>query len=140
MMPWRSKRRISPKAPSPILNWHADDLPRREIRPVGRTGSLPFGTTAPPHVPTGPADKPFDFCLAIQRLCTAIHSRCETMQHIDLSRILFAVSQARNGRSHGLQARVTPMRFRDGSLTQRHHGTEYLVHAFAWTVTKCSTS
>jgi len=128
----RRNRRNLPKTPPPILAWHAHDLPHREVRPVGRTGSLPFGTSAPPHIHTGPADQPFDFCSAVRRLCETIHEHSESFRHIDVSRMLFAVSQARNGRIHGLQARVTPMRFAGAKLTHRVHGTEYLVQRFRY--------
>jgi len=135
MFPPRRNRRFlpkTPKRPNPILSWHARDLPRREIRAVGRTASLPFGMTAPPHVDTGPADQPFDFCAAVHDLCATISKQSESFRHIDVSRMLFAVSQARNGRVHGLQARVTPMRFAGGKLTNRLHGTEYLVQRFRY--------
>src|SRR5580700_11780680 len=125
MPPSRRNRRKLPKTPQPILAWHADALPSRDIRPVGRTGSLPFGMTAPPHIDTGPPDQPFDFCSAIRTLCATVRERSEAFGHIDVSRMLFAVSQARNGRMHGLQARVTPMRFAGGKMTQRLHGTDY---------------
>jgi hypothetical protein len=47
-----------------------------------------------------------------------------------VSRLLFGVTQARSGRAHGLQARVTPLRFRGGTLVRRRRGTVYQVQRF----------
>jgi hypothetical protein len=44
--------------------------------------------------------------------------------------MLFAVTQARNGHAHGLQARVTPLRFREGRLTRQRRGVTYQVQRF----------
>ncbi len=135
MPPPRRNRRFLPKipkAPQHILSWHAHDLPHREVRAAGRSGTLPFGMTAPPHIETGPADQPFDFCTAVRHLCATISKQSESFRHIDVSRMLFTVSQARNGRVHGLQARVTPMRFAGGKMTHRLHGAEYMVQRFRY--------
>ena len=56
--------------------------------------------------------------------------RMETLRHLDLSRILFGVTQARNGHAHGLQARVTPLRFSGGALTRRRRGVTYQVQRY----------
>jgi predicted metallopeptidase len=52
------------------------------------------------------------------------------LAHIDLERVLFTIIRARNGRRHGLQARVTPLRFRSGALATVHRGTAYQVQRF----------
>jgi predicted metallopeptidase len=44
--------------------------------------------------------------------------------------VLFGFTQARNRRTHGLQARVTPMRFHGGRLIRRHRGIPYQVQRF----------
>jgi hypothetical protein len=72
----------------------------------------------------------FDFCAHVQRLCADISNRCETLRHLDVSRMLFAVTQARNGHAHGLQARVTPLRFRDGRLIRQRRGVTYQVQRY----------
>lgn len=126
-MPLRSAQRYTTPSRLPPLTveWQAETLPRRTIRNTGRSQALSFGMTAPPHVVTGAPDQPFDFCGHIRRLCAEITQRCEELRHIDVSRILFTVTQARNGRGHGLQARVTPMRFRNGERTRRHRGGRF---------------
>jgi predicted metallopeptidase len=52
------------------------------------------------------------------------------LAHIDLERVMFTMIRARNGRRHGLQARVTPLRFRSGALATVHRGTAYQVQRF----------
>jgi hypothetical protein len=63
-------------------------------------------------------------------LCADLVRRCEELRHVDVSRLLFAVTQARSGRTHGLQARVTPLRFRDGRLLRSRRGVTYQVQRY----------
>jgi len=49
-------------------------------------------------------------------------AHCKALAHVDVSRLLFGMTQARTGEVHGLQARVTPLRFRGGQLTRRRRG------------------
>jgi hypothetical protein len=125
-----NRRPRLPRLPPLILDWRSAALSQRPVRTRARMAALPFGTTAPPHLATGSLHQPFHFCNAIRALCADIAGRCPDFKHIDASRILFAFTQAHNGRGHGLQARVTPMRFRDGSLTRRHRGVEYQVQRY----------
>jgi len=106
----------------------AHPLPRRIIRAPSRRPVLngDFG----PDLPTGPLGQPFDFCASIQRLCADIGARCEPLRHLNVDRMLFAVTQARNGHAHGLQARVTPLRFRNGGLTRLRRGVTYQVQRY----------
>src|SRR5262249_35371430 len=116
-----------------VLRWADPDapLPVRPIRPLSRPGrGRVLGTDAPPWLPTGPADKPFDFCGHVRRLCVDVVTQCEALRHIDVSRILFSVIQARSGRSRGLQARVTFLRSRNGSLTHQRRGVAYQVQRY----------
>jgi hypothetical protein len=129
-----------------VFRWSESDnpLPLKVIRSPARPGMLTVGMAAPPWLESGPVDQAFDFCSAIRRLCADIVSRCDGLRHVDLSRVLFGVTQARTGRSHGLQARVTPLRFRDGQLTRRRRDVTYQVqryfveaHEFLYLVTFC---
>jgi hypothetical protein len=128
------------------LCWGEPDrpLPLRRVRgptaPPGRAPRAP----APPGLPTGPAERPFDFTGHVRRLCADITARCAELGHIDPSRLLFAVTQARSARPHGLQARVTPLRFQGGRLTRRRGGVTYQVqryflgaHEYLYLVTFC---
>jgi hypothetical protein len=105
-------------------------LPRRAVWVPRGARHRSIGLEAPPWLPTGPAEKPFDFCDHIRRLCADITRRSAELAHIDVSRLLFAVTQARSGRAHGLQARVTPLRFPGGHLTRWRGGVCYQVQRY----------
>jgi hypothetical protein len=114
------------------LRWNEADapLPLRPLRSAGRRrASLP-GTTAPPWMATGDPGKPFHFCEQMRRLCADVAARCPDLAHIDVSRVLIGVTQARNGQTHGLQARVTPLRFPDGRTTRERLGVTYQVQRY----------
>jgi hypothetical protein len=66
----------------------------------------------------------------MQRLCADVVSRCQPLHHVDVSRLQFGVTPARNGRRHGLQARVTPLRLRDGRLTRRRRGLTFQIQRY----------
>ena len=104
-------------------------LPLRTIRAPNRVHAYPLGGD-PLWLPTGPAEQPFDFCGHVRSLCGDIVLRCEALRHIDVWRLLFAVTQARSGRTHGLQARVTPLRFYEGRLRRRRRGISYQVQCY----------
>jgi hypothetical protein len=119
--------------PPYVRTWghEVNPLPVRMVRAGRRGGAHPLGVDAPPWYDTGMIGLPFDFCGHVRRLCADIVARCETFWHSDVSRLLFAVTQARNTRAHGLQARVTPLRFRNGHLTRRGgRGTSYQVQRY----------
>jgi predicted metallopeptidase len=108
----------------------AKPLPLRIIRATARTRPHTLGIAVPPWLPTGPVEQPFDFCGHVRRLCADIGRHTEALRHIDVSRLLFAVTQARSGRTHGLQARVTPLRFLEGRLRRRRRGVSYQVQRY----------
>lgn len=91
----------------------------------------PGHVVKPEHVPgwypTGPNGEPFRFCEAMERLVRAICQNCEELSHIKADRLMFSVCQARSSDRHGLQARVTPLRFPGGLLEQTRRGTLYQV-------------
>lgn len=70
---------------------------------------------------------PFDFTLAISRLCDDISCRLDDFLHIDMSRVAVTFAQARRRVLHGLQAKLTPMRFEGGALTARRRGRTWTV-------------
>jgi hypothetical protein len=105
-------------------------LPVKPVRAPARLAALPHGHGAPPWIHTGPAGEPFDFCAHVRALCADIVRSTEALRHVDTDRVLFGYTQARNGRAHGLQARVTPLRFRGGGLTRRQRGVNFRVQRF----------
>jgi hypothetical protein len=110
-------------------NGRGKPLPLPTIQAQNRAPAHPL-RSAPLWLPTGPTERPFDFCGQIRHLCADIVLRCEPLRHIDVSRLLLAVTQARSGRTHGLQARVTPLRFHEGRLTRRRRGISYQVQRY----------
>jgi predicted metallopeptidase len=114
-----------------VRSWNGHNpLPLRTmVAPSGRRNHSATGK-APPWVLTGPTERPFDFCEHIRWLCEDIAARSDTLRHVDVSRLLFTVTQARSYRLHGLQARVTPLRFRGGALLRKRWGTTYRVQRY----------
>jgi hypothetical protein len=114
-----------------VFHWHDQNpLPRRVIRSAARKTQAHPLRVAPSWIQSGVHDQPFDFCLAVRRLCTDLVARCEVFAHIKTDRLLFGVTQARNSRPHGLQARVTPLRFPGGRLTRQRSGITYQVQRY----------
>jgi hypothetical protein len=104
------------------LRWdHGRPLPSRWVIPDRRRHRVP---------PTTEYHQPFDFSAAMSRLCTDVAARCETFRHVQMPRVLVTFTPSRNRSRYGLQARVTPLRFRNGSLTRRHGPVEYQVQRF----------
>ncbi len=77
-----------------------------------------------------PLPPAFDFTAAMTRLCEDIFQRCPLFGHIRMSEVLVTVTPCRSRSRYGLQARVTPLRFRDGALRRRHGDIEYQVQRF----------
>ncbi len=113
-----------------VLHWQDRELPVKTVRLPAHVPPKTLGLEAPPWWETGPAGRPFDFCGHIRRLCEDIVHRCAELKHIDVSRLLFGITQARNGVKHGLQARVTPLRFRNGLLVRYRDGVPYRVQRY----------
>ncbi|HJT75922.1 MAG TPA: putative metallopeptidase, partial [Gemmataceae bacterium] len=88
------------------------------------------GREAPPWLATGPQGQPFDFGGHVRRLCASVVRHTAELAHVDVGRVLFAVTQARSRRRHGLQARVTPLRCQGGSLMRRRGKTLYQVQRY----------
>lgn len=126
--------------------WREPDepLPVRVLRGGRSRGTEGRLTGGPPWLATGPLDGPFDFCGHSRRLLEDMARRCPELGHVDVGRILVGVLQARNGRGHGLQARVTPLRFPGGQLQRRRREVNYQVqryflgeHEFLYLMTFC---
>jgi len=104
------------------LRWdHERPLPARWVLPEGRRHRVPAVADTP---------QPFDFSAAMARLCADVADRCETLRHVQMPRVLVTFTPSRNRSRYGLQARVTPLRFRHGALTRRHGSIEYQVQRF----------
>lgn len=101
------------------LRWDARrPLPTRWVAPDGGR---------PPGAPRPGA---FDFTARMRRLCADVAARCGELRHVHMPRVLVSFTLSRNRSRYGLQARVTPLRFRDGALTRRHGPTDYQVQRY----------
>lgn len=69
----------------------------------------------------------FDFSRAMSRLCTDIVSRLDHFSHVRMERVAVTFAQARRRVPHGLQAKLTPLRFANGELTTRRDGRLWTV-------------
>lgn len=64
----------------------------------------------------------------MRSLCMDVCTRLEAFQHIDMSRVAVTFAQTRRRVSYGLQAKLTPMRFEGGCLTEaREDGRQWTV-------------
>jgi predicted metallopeptidase len=103
------------------LHWDArSPLPRRWVLPDGER----------PELEAPPERSGFDFTGQMRILCADVAARCEELRHIAMPRILVTFTPSRNRSRYGLQARVTPLRFRHGALTRRHGSTDYQVQRY----------
>jgi predicted metallopeptidase len=114
-----------------VLHWKDPDrpLPQRVIRAARPRTLFPALLHSAPWRTTA-AEQGFDFCRHVRYLCADIVTHCPELRHIDAQRLLFAVTQARNGHTHGLQARVTPLRFPGGKMTLWRRGFVYQVQRY----------
>jgi hypothetical protein len=115
--------------PPLVVEWGNGSTPL-PTRVVNCRSRLQPGTEAPPWIYSGDPAQPFHFSESMRQLCADIATRFEPLAHLVVSRMLFAFTQARSLRNHGLQARVTPMRFRDGSQVRTHRGVPFQVQQF----------
>ncbi len=106
------------------LHWH------RARRPLPERGIVLKGCRPKARGRGSVADEPFDFCHHMRRLCVDVAARCGALAHVRMPAVLLTFTPSRNRSRFGLQARVTPLRFRDGRLTRRHGAVEYQVQRF----------
>ena len=112
-----------------VYHWDATRPPPRVA--LRLSGRRPIQVPeAPAELDTGTSGRPFDFTSAMHSLCEDVVRRSPAFAHLNLRQMLFSVIRARNGRRHGLQARVTPMRFQGGALATIHRGTAYQVQRY----------
>ena len=109
---------------------HSLELRWDQSVPLPRRWVHSEGPSPRPSAACSPASIPFDFSTAMDRLCRDVVARCEPLAHVHMPQILVSFTQCRNRSRYGLQARVTPLRFRSGALTRQHGTIEYQVQRF----------
>jgi len=73
---------------------------------------------------------PFDFTVAVRRLCEDIVQRLPALQHVRMDQVAVAFAQTRRSVSHGLQAKLTPLRFEEGALISRRGEREWSIQRY----------
>ncbi len=79
---------------------------------------------------TGRPGLALDLTGRLAAVCADIARRCPVLAHVRPGELLVTVTPSRNRSAYGLQARVTPMRFRGGALTRRVRGHDYQVQRY----------
>jgi hypothetical protein len=115
-----------------ILKWNNPVVPvpmvvfdRKEIGTVRKVGF-----DSPPWLQTGAIESSFDFSGKMLELISDISQNCPEFFNLDPNKILVTITRARNFRLHGLQARVTPMRFEGGNLQCKRGNRNYEVQQY----------
>lgn len=71
---------------------------------------------------------PFDFCTAMRELCSDLCDRLpDDYGHVRMEHVAVAFAQARRRVPHGLQAKLTPMRFAGGALVEHRFGKPWTI-------------
>lgn len=78
-----------------------------------------------PETRPRPSHPPFNFTDAMRPLMADIAATCEELQHIDMTRVAVTFTQARHGRSDGVQATMHPLRFEGGERRKTTRGRIY---------------
>lgn len=122
--PLPRKAVLAPASPAPTSPWWNRLFTR------GHAPESVTGTAKPQEGAGGVGGAGFDFSARMRLLCEDISARCPDLSHIDSRAVLYTITPSRSQSPYGLQARVTPMRFRDGQLTRRFHGVIYQVQRY----------
>lgn len=61
------------------------------------------------------------------RLCVDLCARLSEFRHVRMEEIAVTFAQTRSRVPHGLQAKLTPLRFEQGSLVMQRYGREWTV-------------
>lgn len=69
-----------------------------------------------------------DVTVRTRLLCEDFASRLPELRHVDMSRVALRLCQTRRAGVHGVQATMTPLRFRDGAETTVRRGSCYRIH------------
>ena len=69
----------------------------------------------------------FNFCFAMRKFCVDVCLRHPEFRHIDMSRVVVTYAQARSAVEWGMQAKLTPMRFERGAMTEKRDGQTFTV-------------
>lgn len=71
----------------------------------------------------------FHFTRAVRAICVDMTRRVPTLGHIDMQRVAVGFCQTRKRVPHGLQASLTPLRFKNGARETVERGRRYTCQA-----------
>ena len=74
--------------------------------------------------------RPFDFTAAMARLCDDIVAKTPDLAHVRMGQVAVSFAQARHRVLHGLQAKLTPLRFENGTLVTRRGHSDWTIRRF----------
>ena len=125
-----------PRLP-PAVVWLPADVVTNVMAPVARRITA-RGIRTPREEPAPnfaalslpPAGTPLHFTRMMSELCEDGCQALPEFRHVDMRRVLVTFVAARKNQPWGLQAKVTPLRFRGGALTARRRGHAYRIQQF----------
>lgn len=84
----------------------------------------------PPRSPVSPLKRPrlgLDYTAQVRRVTEDLLADERDFRHVDLSRVAFSFSRARQRGVYGIYASLTPLRFESGADVGRRRGRQYTV-------------
>lgn len=114
------------------LRWSqkTDPLPVRQMQIPVPKNTYAWQLNSPATIFSGDTSSPFDLGSRIRVFCEDVVRHCPEFGHIDPKRLLIGMTKARNSNPHGLQARVTPLRFTSGSLQETRGEVTYQIQRY----------
>ncbi len=91
-----------------------------------------MGTRMPPRCPVPRANgfappTAFDVTTALRAVCVDMTQKIADLRHIEMERVAISYCQTRRGSLHGTLAKLTPLRFEQGSLTTVRDGRPWTI-------------
>ena len=81
-----------------------------------------------PHLANGFAALPgFDITTALSAVCSDLTARIPELRHVQMDRVALSFCQTRRGSTHGMLAKLTPLRFEGGELTTLRDGQTWTI-------------
>ena len=74
---------------------------------------------------TSPAG--FDITAALTAVCVDLAARVPELRHVQMDRVALSFCQTRRGSTHGMLAKLTPLRFEGGELTIERDGQSWTI-------------
>ncbi len=86
-----------------------------------------LGTAVPAHANGFATLEGFDITAALTAVCEDLSVRVPDLRHVQMDRVALSFCQTRRGTSHGMLAKLTPLRFEGGELTTVRDGQTWTI-------------